>query len=343
MNKKIIYGAIGAIALILITVGYSFYSKIYGSAVKQDATVFIKSNSDLETIQKNIAPFVNNPDNFHWVAQKKKFTKSKGGKFQIKKGMSMNDLVNLFRSGKQKTVKVSFNNQDTLEKLAKRISQQIEADSTSLIQSMKNSVFLKNNNFTETSALGMYIPNSYEFYWNTSADKFRDKMLREYKKFWNTSRIEKAKKQNLTPQEVITLASIVHKETVQKNERPTVAGLYLNRLRNKWPLEADPTIIYAKQQQNKDMVIKRVLFKYIDETKDSPYNTYKHRGLPPTLIAMPDISAIDAVLNPQKHNYFFMCASIDNIGFHEFTHSLAQHNRNAAKYQRWISQRGIRK
>ena len=252
MNKKIIYGIIGVIALILIAIGYNFYSKIYSSAVKQDATVYIKSNSDLATIQKNIAPFVNNPDNFNWVAQKKKFTKSKGGKFQIKKGMSMNDLVNLFRSGKQKTVKVSFNNQDTLEKLAKRISQQIEADSTSLIQVMRNSDFLKQHNFSEASALGMYIPNSYEFYWNTSAEKFRDKMLKEYKRFWNSSRIEKAKKQNLTPQEVITLASIVHKETVQKSERPTVAGLYLNRLRDKWPLEADPTIIYAKQQQNKN-------------------------------------------------------------------------------------------
>lgn len=343
MKKKILFGIVGALFLILALVGYNFYSKIYGKAVTENATVYIKSNSDINAIKNSIAPFLNNADNFIWVANKKRFSKAKGGKFELKKGMSLNDVINTIRSGKQKTVKVSFNNQNTLEKLAARISEQIEADSISLLKVMKDSSFLAKNNFTEASALGMYIPNSYEFYWNTTAEKFRNKMLREYKRFWNTNRLEKAKKQKLTPQEVITLASIVHKETAQKSERPTVAGLYLNRLRNNWPLEADPTIIFAKQQQNKNIVIKRVLFKYIEETKNSPYNTYKHQGLPPTLIAMPDISAIDAVLSPAKHNYYFMCASVDRIGFHDFTHSLAQHNRNAAKYQHWISKRGIRK
>ena len=186
----------------------------------------------------------------------------------------------------------------------------------------------------------MYIPNQYEVYWNTSPDKFKAKMLNEYKKFWNESRVAKAKKLGLTKNQVITLASIVQKETAQKSERPIVAGLYLNRYRDNWPLQADPTVIYAiKEQKGHDVVIKRVLNK--DLTIDSPYNTYKNIGLPPTLIAMPDISAIDAVLNAEKHNYYYMCASVEKIGYHEFAKTLAQHNRNAKKYQNWINKRGI--
>ncbi|WP_299837585.1 endolytic transglycosylase MltG [uncultured Tenacibaculum sp.] len=341
MKNKIIYIAI-ALILILGVVGYSFYQKIFAPAVIKKGTVYIPSNGSMNDLTKLITDFVEKTDDFNWVAEKKKFTKPKGGKYTLKKGMSMNDLVNLFRSGNQTPVKVTFNNQDSLEKLAGRIAQQIEADSTTLLKAFKDSDFLKKNNFTEVSALGMYIPNQYEFYWNTSAEKFRNKMLSYYNKFWNASRIEKAKQHGLTKEQVITLASIVQKETAQIVERPKVAGLYLNRYKNNWPLEADPTVIYAlKQKHGQDFIVKRVLFK--DLEIKSPYNTYKNVGLPPTLIAMPDISAIDAVLSPEKHDYFFMCASIEKIGFHDFAKTLSQHNRNAAKYQRWINNQGIKR
>ena len=188
----------------------------------------------------------------------------------------------------------------------------------------------------------MYIPNKYEIYWNTSPEKLRAKMLSEYQKFWNENRTAKAKKLGLTKDQVITLASIVQKETAQISERPTVAGLYLNRYNDNWPLQADPTVIYAlKEKHGHDKVFKRVLNK--DLTINSKYNTYKHTGLPPSLIAMPDISAIDAVLNPEKHNYYYMCASVDNIGYHDFAKTLSQHNRNALKYQNWISKQGIKR
>lgn len=341
MKNKIIYTLLILFLGLGIT-GYVFYRKIFAPAVVKKGIVYIPTNSTMEDLTKLISDFVEKTDDFNWVANKKKFTKPKGGKYTLKAGMSMNDLVNLFRSGNQTPVKVSFNNQDTLEKLAGRIAQQIEADSISLVTSFKDSDFLKQNNFTEVSALGMYIPNQYELYWNTSPDKFRSKMLNYYKKFWNTNRIEKAKQQGLTKEQVITLASIVQKETAQISERPKVAGLYLNRFKNKWPLEADPTIIYAlKQVYGQDFIVKRVLFK--DLEIKSPYNTYKNVGLPPNLIAMPDISAIDAVLNPEKHDYFFMCASVDNIGYHEFAKTLSQHNRNAVKYQRWINNQGIKR
>ncbi|WBX70439.1 endolytic transglycosylase MltG [Tenacibaculum retecalamus] len=340
MNKKIIYTAIAIIFLIGGIIGFNFYQKIFSQAVTKSGAIYIKSDDTFDGLKKQLSNYIDKPENFIWVAEKKKFTKPKGGKYILKKGMSLNDVVNLLRSGNQTPIKLSFNNQDSLEKLAGRIAQQIETDSISLVKVMRENDFLVKNSFNQKNALGMYIPNSYEFYWNTSAEKFRSKMLIEYNRFWSSLRLEKAKKLNLTKKEVTTLASIVQKETAQKSERPIVAGLYLNRLRDGWPLQADPTVIYAiKQLKGQDFVVKRVLNK--DLKIKSPYNTYQNTGLPPSLIAMPDVSSIDAVLNFKKHNYFYMCASVDKIGFHDFANSLAQHNRNAAKYQRWITQRGI--
>lgn len=340
MNKKLIFGILIGILLCSGILGLNFYNKIFGSAVTKDAKVFIKSNFTMDDVQNAIKPYVKNADNYTWVANKKKFTKPKSGMYQLKKGMSMNDLVNKLRAGNQTPVKISFNNQDTLEKLAGRLAQQLEIDSLTLLNTMKDSEFLQKNDFTEKSVLGMYIPNQYEVYWNTSAEKFRAKMLKYYNTFWNASRLKKAEKLSLTRDQIITLASIVQKETAQASERPMVAGLYLNRYKDGWPLQADPTVIFAlKEKHGHDKVFKRVLNK--DLEINSPYNTYKQKGLPPTLIAMPDVSSIDAVLNPAKHNYYYMCASTEKIGFHDFAKTLAQHNRNAQKYQRWISQRGI--
>lgn len=341
MKNKIIYILISLVAIIGF-VGFNFYQKIFGKAINKDAEIYIKSNSDISDLEDLIKDYVTNVDDFLWVANKKKFTKPKAGMYRLKSGMTMNELVNLLRSGNQTPIKVTFNNQDRLDKLAGRIAQQLEADSLAILNVIKDPGFLKEHGFNEKSVLGMFIPNQYEFYWNTSPQRFRDKMLINYKKFWNASRLAKAKKIGLSKQQVSTLASIVQKETAQPSERPIVAGLYLNRYKDNWPLQADPTVIYSiKEKKGQDIVIKRVLNK--DLEIDSPYNTYKHIGLPPTLIAMPDISSIDAVLNYTKHNYYYMCASTDKIGFHDFASSLLQHNRNAAKYQRWISQQGIKR
>jgi UPF0755 protein len=184
------------------------------------------------------------------------------------------------------------------------------------------------------------MPNTYEVYWTTSPKNFRNKLLNNYNRFWNTNRIEKAKQLKLSKTEVSTLASIVQKETAKKEERPRVAGLYLNRLKKGWPLQADPTIIYILKEKNgHDFVVKRVLTK--DLSIQSPYNTYLNSGLPPSLIAMPDISSIDAVLNAEKHNYYFMCANVENIGYHKFAKTLSQHNRNANQYRRWLNKLGV--
>lgn len=341
MKNKIKYSIL-ALVIIGGLITYNYYQKIYGKAILKDGELFIKTNSSFKELKNTLSAFITNPNDFDFVAGLKKFTKPKPGRYLLKQGMSTNDLVNVLRSGNQTPIKVSFNNQDTLEKLSGRIAQQIEADSTTILNTFKEPSFLKENNLTNKSALGIYIPNQYEVYWNTSPRKFRAKMLKEYNRFWNKNRLAKAKDLQLSKKQVITLASIVQKETAQKQEQPIVAGLYLNRYKDQWPLQADPTIIFAlKEKHGHHTIIKRVLTK--DLAINSPYNTYKNKGLPPTLIAMPDVSAIDAVLNHKKHDYFYMCASIDNIGFHEFAKTLGQHNRNAQKYQNWINNRGIRR
>jgi len=341
MRNKLKYIALG-ILLILGFIAFTYHQKIYGKSIIKDGKLYIKTNSTINDVKDSLSRFIKNPNDFDFVAGLKKFKKPEAGMYLLKEGMNNNDLVNILRIGDQTPIKVSFNNQDTLEKLAGRIATQIEIDSLSILTTFKESSFLTKHGFTEKSSLGMYMPNQYEVYWNISPKSFRKKMHQQYNRFWNTNRTSKAKKLNLTKNQVITLASIVQKETAQVSERPIVAGLYLNRYKNNWPLQADPTIIFAlKEKYGHHTVIKRVLNK--DLTINSPYNTYKNIGLPPAPIAMPDISSIDAVLNSKKHDYFYMCASVDNIGFHDFAKTLSQHNRNAQKYQNWINNRGIKR
>lgn len=340
MKKKIII-----IAIVIMIAGslfaYNIYSKIYNSNVNETTFIYIPTAAVFTDIQELIYPYLNNNESFVWVAEKKNYPNIiRPGKFKIKEGMSNDELVDHLRGGKVETIKLTFNNQDSYEKLAGRIAVQIEADSLSVLNAMKETKFLNENEFTEQTGLSMYIPNSYDFYWNTSASQFRERILKEYKNYWSEERVALAMSKNLSPIQVATLAAIVQKETSEINERPIVAGLYLNRLNDNWPLQADPTIIYAlKQKFGQDTTFRRVLNK--DLKINSPYNTYQNIGLPPGPIAMPDISSIEAVLNPQKHSYYYMCASVTDIGKHEFARTLGEHNRNARKYQKWVNEQGI--
>lgn len=309
----------------------------------EEAFVYVPTNASLADLEERLSPLLKDMDSFKAAADRKGYLQNiKAGKFKIVKGMNNNDLVNALRSGNL-PVKVSFNNQETLQDLAGRVASQIEADSTSLLTAFKDSGFLQPNGFNEANNLALYIPNSYEFFWNTSASEFRDRMLKEYKRFWTDIRLEKANAIGLQPTEVISLASIVHKETAKVDERPRVAGVYLNRLKKNMLLQADPTVIYAikKETGDFDAVIKRVLYK--DLLLDSPYNTYKYAGLPPGPIAMPDISAIEAVLNAEKHNFYYFVANVEKFGYHMFAENLAQHNRNKAQYVRWINAQKIQR
>lgn len=342
--KKILLAIVLIGLVVAAYLAYYVYSAMLAPNTafqNEEAYIYIPTDATYSNVRDDLIPLLKDIEKFDALALRKKYTTNiKPGRYVIRKDMSNNDIINSIRSD-NRPINLSFNNQETIMHLAGRIANQIEADSISLYNAMIEVDFLKKNEFIEDTALSMYIPNSYEFFWNTSAERFRDRMLKEYNKFWNQKRLEKAKALNLSEEEVIALASIVQKETAKVDERPRVAGVYLNRLRVGMPLQADPTVIFAikKQAGDYDRVIKRVLYK--DLELDSPYNTYKNRGLPPGPITMPDVSSIDAVLNHEKHDYFYFVANVENFGYHKFAKSLAQHNRNRQEYVRWINKQGI--
>ncbi|WP_283642067.1 endolytic transglycosylase MltG [Croceibacter atlanticus] len=330
--------------VILSIFSYNIYTAVFSantSFSKDTHTVYVKTGSTYKDVRSQLQPVLKDIESFDAIAKRKGYISNvKAGKYVLTSGMNNNEIVNTLRI-QNKPVKLRFNNQERIENLAGRIASQIEADSISLLKAMKDKAFLDEHNFTQESALGMYIPNQYEFFWNTTAEDFRARMLREYRNFWNETRTKKAEAIGLTPQQVTVIASIVQKETAKVDERPTVAGVYLNRYKNGWKLDADPTVIYAVKKSNNswDTVIKRVLYK--DLEIESPYNTYKNKALPPGPIAMPDITSIDAVLNYEKHDYFYFVANVQNIGYHKFAKTLMQHNRNKQEYVRWINKQGI--
>ncbi|KIQ20863.1 aminodeoxychorismate lyase [Flavobacterium sp. MEB061] len=341
--KKIITLSAVAVISVLIIYGFILISRIFSANTKfeeKEVYVYVPTGANYTDVKKILEPYLKNYDNFEMVANKRGYPENvKSGRFLLKKDMNNIDLVRAMRSNVP--VKLAFNNQERLENFAGRVGSEIEADSLSLMKAIKDSTFLKENGFNEENVFAMFIPNTYEVYWNTSAVKFRDKMIKEYHNFWTAERIAKAEKQGLTPVQATILASIVHKESVKKDERPRIAGVYLNRLRLAMPLQADPTVIYAlKLKANDfDQVIKRVF--YNDLIMKSPYNTYVNVGLPPGPIAMPDITALEAVLNPEKHDYIYFCASVDRFGYHEFASTYEQHQVNAKKYSDWIASQGV--
>ena len=343
-KRKIVLTIVLLVAAFGIYFTYAFYRVFFlpnTAFYNTNSYVFIPSNSSIEVLVEELSPLLKSPSDFLIAAEKKGYsTRIRAGKYLLDNGMSNNDIINRLR-GKSLPVRVTFNNQERLEDLAGRLAQQLEADSLAFLTQMRESNFLAKNNFNQTTALGMYIPNTYQFYWNTSPAAFQKRMVKEYEYFWTAKRKSAAQKLGLSPNEAIVLASIVQKESQKKDERPIIAQVYLNRLKKKMKLQADPTVVYALKQKQNDfsIVIRRVLRK--DLKINSPYNTYGNQGLPPGPICMPDISAIDAVLFPKAHNYLYFVADPDRPGYHNFSVNLQQHNQKAQKYYRWINKQKL--
>jgi len=323
-----------------MVVGYVLYQYIYKSNVwtsgEPTASVHIPSGADFDDV-KNILygqGVIINRNSFEWLAIKKKYPELiKPGRYVIREGMNNDELINMLRLGEQSPINVTFNNIRTKEQLAQRIAVQIEADSASMMGILNDSIFYAKAGLTTETALTMIIPNTYEFYWNTSALQFMNRMEKEYKSFWTESQKAKAAEIGLSKSEVVILASIVEKETNKNDEKAAIAGVYINRLKANWLLQADPTLVYASG----DFGLTRVL--NIHKQIESPYNTYKYPGLPPGPICIPSIASIEAVLNYEKHDYLFFCAKDDLSGYHAFARSITQHNRNARQYRKAIENR----
>jgi UPF0755 protein len=306
-----------------------------------ESYVYIDIDDNIDSLAVNLSPLIKSTNNFLKVAKTKGYINNiKPGKYKIEKGSSNNEIVNNLRINRL-TVNVVFNNQERLEDFALRISKQIMADSLSLIKSFLDPEFLNQKGFDSLNALAMYVPNSFDFFWDVSPKKFRNRMWKEYNFFWTKELEIKAKKINLTKIEVYILASIVQKESLKQIEKTRIAGVYLNRLKRNIKLQADPTVIYSikKETNNFKQIIKRVLYR--DLKIKSIYNTYFKKGLPPSPICMPDLSTILAVLNSENHSFLYFVADSENPGFHLFSKSLVQHNRNKRKYINWLNKKKL--
>ncbi len=339
--KKILALA-GALFLIgALVAGYLAYITILKPNVhinREYTHFYIPTGSTFEDVKALLLEkgIVDNEKTFQWLAEKKRYpNRVLPGRYRIYDDMSNNELINLLRSGVQDPVNVTFNNIRTKEQLAGVIAGYIEADSLSIITLLNDPETMQEYGLTTETALLLFIPDTYEFFWNTSASQLLNRMNREHNAFWNRRRLQQAEKIGMTPIEVGIMASIVRQETSKRDEMATIAGVYVNRIKRNIPLQADPTVVFAVG----DFSINRVLNRHL--AIDSPYNTYKYPGLPPGPISLPEPYIIDAVLNYEDHEYVFFCARDDFSGYHAFAKTYSEHLQNARRYQRALNERRI--
>lgn len=316
-----------------VYLGIHLHQLVRKPAVTYDTSFYVHPGYTIDSIAHNLAQkkIIDKPGSFLWLADKMQFTKAKTGHYYLTRDASLHTLIQQLRAGNQTPVNITFHNILTIAQFCGDVSRQLALDSARLSDEIYHGSLITSGQFNQQNLLCAFIPNTYEFYWNVSVSQFIDRMLREYHIFWNTKRREQATSLGLTPTEVGILASIVDAETAKEDERATIAGVYLNRLRRNMRLQADPTIRFIMQD-----TIRRVLYK--DLKIESPYNTYLHHGLPPGPIRMPSPQSIEAVLRPEKHHYLYFCAREDLSGYHRFAKTLQQHNINRRKYQAAINQ-----
>lgn len=346
-NKKKLKGVfLVCIVVGIVVFGYVavilFSSNIYSNEGKEKMLKTISTGSTVEDIASMLSKDLNVKyiSGFYFAAKILDLENHiYPGLYELKNGMSSFDAVRLFRSGKRATVRLSITNARHYEDVLELVSEKIEADYEELLVLTRDRQFMDSLGFNKANIICLFLPDTYEFYWNTSARQFLIRMAKEYDSFWNEKRRDKAKVIGLTPQKVMTLASIVEQETRHSDEMPRIAGVYMNRLRGTataGKLQADPTIKFALN----DFEIKRVRKGHIERAKASPYSTYEHAGLPPGPICIPSKSAIEAVLNYEKHGYYYFCAQPNYSGYSNFSSSFEQHRRYAVAYQKWLTKEG---
>lgn len=323
--------------------GFVYYSSMWKPNVFVDmdkkSYLFIYENDGFDDVVEKLAASGNikNMNSFIKTAKELDYpTNIVSGKYELADGMSNRELLHRLINGRQTPTRITFNNIRTKETLAQRLSSQLSMDSAAMLRVLNDTDILIKYGLKPATAVTIFIPNTYEVYWDISPENLMERMKKEYDLFWTEERLLKLNDVGLSQIEVATLASIVEEETKKKDEKPVVAGLYLNRIHKGIALQADPTVKFALQ----DFSLKRIYKEHL--TFDSPYNTYKYAGLPPGPIRIPSIESIDAVLNFQDHNYYYMCAKEDFSGYHNFASTLQEHNANAAKYRRELNRRGIR-
>lgn len=328
-------------ALIIMVLGIVSYNLIWSDNIHdtegKKIVLFIPTGGNYDNVLDSLHHYdvLNNYSSFNMVSERLGYPNLiKPGRYIIEKNMNNWTLVRKLRSGDQDAVRLTINNITQLSDLTKKVADKLEFSNEDLENIVLSDTFLKKNGLTKDNVLTLFISNTYEVWWNTSAEKFMAKMSAEHDKFWTPERRKKAATLPLSLEQVVTLASIVQKESNKADEQPRIAGVYLNRLRDNWPLQADPTVKFALKQFD----LKRIL--NVHTQYDSPFNTYRNVGLPPGPICLPEMNVIDAVLNAEQHNYFYFCAKEDFSGYHSFATTLAEHNANAQRYQAALNKAG---
>ncbi|MBE6275173.1 MAG: endolytic transglycosylase MltG [Bacteroides sp.] len=344
MNKKkrnIILGIGLAIILLGATFGGIVYHYFFARPfqITETAYIYIDRDDNIDSVYQKIT-LIGQPKQmfgFEYQAEKNGYAQRiRTGRYAIKPGDNMRYLYRRLAMGYQTPVKLTVGSVRTLDRIARNTGRQLMIDSIEVARLMADTAYIRSIGYSKETLPALFIPNTYEVYWDMSAEDFINRMVKEHKAFWNEKRMQQAQAIGLTPTEVSTLASIVEEETANQAEKPIVAGLYINRLKRGMLLQADPTVKFSMQ----DFGLKRILFKHLEV--DSPYNTYKYAGLPPGPIRVPSFQGLESVLNYTKHNYLYMCAKEDFSGTHNFATNSAQHAANARRYQQALNRRGIR-
>lgn len=344
MKSRTIIIIISALLSIVILGGitaFIVYTRLNSPAfeIQEEQYIYIDEKKNYQEViyQLENTAHLLDPYLFMRIANFMKYPENiKSGRYRVTPEMSYLEAVRLLRSGRQEPVRLTFNNIRLKEDFAKRIGAQLAFNKDDLLFAINDPEITSSYGFDTLTIVAMFIPNTYEVYWNISIDDFLNRMKKEYERFWNPERKIKADNIHLSPIEVTILASIVEEETAVPSEYTIVAGLYLNRLKKQMLLQADPTVKFAVG----DVTLRRILFHHLEI--DSPYNTYRYPGLPPGPIRIPSIQAINGVLNYQTHSYLYMCAKEDFSGTHNFAQTLKEHNRNAKKYQAALNRAGIK-
>ncbi len=340
MSKKKILIPLIIFSTILTTGSVYTYQMLYSPNFlinAEDKFIIIEENTDFNELIKKLEDdtLINDILSFSFLSKLMEYQENiKIGAYKVKMNMSNYEMITMLRSGNQTPIKLTFTYARKIEDLAEKITTKLKMSKDDLLNYLNENI---NNysGFKKTDIISIFLPDTYEVYWNISPEKLTNKMYSEYKKFWNEERLSKLDKINLNQKEAIVLASIVASESRMLDEADRIAGLYINRLNRNMRLQADPTLIFAAN----DFTIRRVLNKH--KKIKSPYNTYIHRGLPPGPIRLASKKYIDAVLNYEKHNYIYMCAKEDFSGYHAFATNLSDHNRNAKKFQIALNSRKI--
>lgn len=314
---------------------YYFFAQPF--QITETVYLYIDRDDNIDSVYQKMVE-VGNPKQMHGFESLVKYKgyTPKMGRYAIKPTDNMRYLHRRLSMGYQTPVRLTVGSVRTLDRMARNVARQLMIDSAEVARLMTDTSYIHGMGYTNETLPALFIPNTYEVYWDMTAEEFMQRMLKENKAFWNDKRLQQARSIGLTPVEVATLASIVEEETANQAEKPMVAGLYLNRLKRGMLLQADPTVKFSMQ----DFGLKRILFKHLEV--DSPYNTYKYAGLPPGPIRVPSFQGLESVLNYSKHNYLYMCAKEDFSGTHNFAVTSAQHAANARRYQQALNRRGIR-